>query len=126
MGILKKLKTTNKKISDSIKYASIIQKSLLPDKAKIEKYIPDSFFTWRPRDIVGGDYFLLDSVENGILLAVIDCTGHGIPGAFMTMIASSGLKRIINEERCYDPAMILKKLNYTYGGNCYVEQNWLS
>jgi len=106
------LKQTNDKISDSINYASIIQTSLLPDSAITKKFIPDSFFIWKPRDVVGGDYFLLEPVEKGFILAAIDCTGHGIPGALMTMIASSGLRRIINEEKCSDPAMILKRLNY--------------
>ncbi len=58
-----KLKRTNRKISDSLNYASIIQTSLLPDTANIKKYIPDSFFIWEPRDVVGGDYYLLEPVE---------------------------------------------------------------
>jgi len=106
------LKKTNKKISDSIEYASIIQNSILPDTDIIKQHMPNSFFIWKPRDVVGGDYFMLEPVKDGVMLATIDCTGHGIPGALMTMLASSGLRRIIIEEKCTDPAMILKKLNF--------------
>lgn len=108
----RELQQTNQKILESIEYASIIQASLLPDMETIKSHMPDSFFLWKPRDVVGGDCFILEPVEGGIILAAIDCTGHGIPGALMTMIASSGLKRIITGEKCHDPAKILKRLNY--------------
>ena len=101
----------NKHIIESIQYAKIIQSSLLPDFIKMTSYLPDNFVIWLPRDIVGGDIIFTDSVENGFVFAVMDCTGHGVPGAFMTMLASTGIKRIIVDEHCYDPAKILKRLN---------------
>ncbi len=102
----------NKRIMDSIQYAKRIQSSLLPRSSEIKKHLPDSFFIWQPRDVVGGDVYFTSFFDGGYILAVIDCTGHGVPGAFMTMLASSGLNRIINRENIHDPAEILKRLNY--------------
>ncbi|QTA80054.1 Two component system response regulator, PPM-type phosphatase domain-containing protein [Desulfonema limicola] len=102
----------NRKIMDSIQYATIIQKSMLPNLDEIRYYLPDSFFLWQPRDIVGGDIFHAEYLDDGIVIAVIDCTGHGVPGAFMTMIASSAMRRITRTEKCHDPAEILKWLNF--------------
>ena len=102
----------NKKIMESIRYAKMIQASLLPNLDNIRLHLPDSFFIWMPRDIVGGDIIFADSVDEGFIIAVIDCTGHGVPGAFMTMIASSSLRRIIKDEGCHDPGEILKRLNF--------------
>ncbi len=107
----KTAEAVNKKIIDSIQYAKMIQTSLLPNPENIRTYLPDSFFIWMPRDIVGGDILFAESVDKGFILAVIDCTGHGVPGAFMTMIASSALRRIVKDECCYRPAEILKRLN---------------
>lgn len=102
----------NKKIMESIRYAEMIQRSLLPSPEEVAAYLPDSFTIWKPRDVVGGDIVFSDFFEDEILHAVIDCTGHGVPGAFMTMIASSGIRKIIKDEGCRDPAEILKQLNF--------------
>ncbi|MDM8524070.1 PAS domain S-box protein [Desulfococcaceae bacterium HSG8] len=114
---LKKIEEANRKIMDSIRYAKVIQTSLLPNLDGTNIYMPDSFVIWMPRDVVGGDIFFKDAFtqadgSKAFVLAVVDCTGHGVPGAFMTMIASSGLRRIIKDEKCYNPAKILKKLNF--------------
>ena len=106
-----KAETVNKVITDSIQYAKIIQTSLLPNLADVKTHLPNSFLLWLPRDIVGGDIIYMDSFDEGFLLAVIDCTGHGVPGAFMTMVASTSLRRITRDEKCYEPAEILKRLN---------------
>jgi len=90
----------------------MIQQALLPDPEFVKKHLPDSFILWNPRDLVGGDIFFAEFLPTGFIIAVIDCTGHGIPGAFMTMIASSGIRRIIEGEGCHDPAKILKRLNF--------------
>jgi len=105
------VKAVNKNITESIQYAKIIQKSLLPNPENISSFLPDSFFIWNPRDIVGGDFIFMDCLEDGIILAVIDCTGHGVPGAFMTIIASFGLRKIIREG-WHDPAQILRRLSF--------------
>jgi PAS domain S-box-containing protein len=105
------IEAINEKIMESIRYAKMIQSSLLPDQKLIEKLIPKSFFLYQPKDIVGGDIYFVEEIDGGFILAVIDCTGHGVPGAFMTMIACSALKRIVTNENISDPAVILQKLN---------------
>ncbi|MEO5362239.1 MAG: SpoIIE family protein phosphatase [Magnetococcus sp. DMHC-8] len=101
----------NKKIQDSIQYAQRIQSSLLPDWTPLQALLPDSFVLWEPRDVVGGDIYFADVQHDTILLALLDCTGHGVPGAFMTMIAASGLQRIVRDEQVRQPAAILQALN---------------
>jgi PAS domain S-box-containing protein len=103
----------NKAIMESIQYAKLIQSSLLPNLEQIKTYLPNSFFLWMPRDIVGGDMFYTEAFEDGFIVAVMDCTGHGVPGAFMTMIATTSLKRIIKDEGCHEPSEILKRLNFS-------------
>ncbi|MDM8551479.1 SpoIIE family protein phosphatase [Desulfobacterales bacterium HSG2] len=109
---LEVVEETNEKITDSIRYAKMIQRSLLPNPGSIKSFLPDSFFIWKPRDIVGGDFIFTDSFKEGFVIAVIDCTGHGVPGAFITMIATFGLRKITRDEGCHDPAEILKRLNF--------------
>lgn len=109
---LEEVNSANQYIMSSIRYSSLIQRSLLPDPDQIKETIPNSFFIWEPRSIIGGDIYYAETWGNNFVIAVIDCTGHGIPGAFMTMIASSGLRRIVNEEANTHPTEILKKLNY--------------
>jgi serine phosphatase RsbU (regulator of sigma subunit) len=89
----------------------MIQQSLLPDPSIATRFLPQSFFIWTPRDIVGGDMYHFDKVGDNLILSIMDCTGHGVPGAFMTMIASSGLRRIISEEKKFDPGRMLNKLS---------------
>jgi len=109
---LGKVEEANNNIMASIRYAKRIQESLLPNMDKIRKHLPDSFFLWMPKDLVGGDIFYADVFENSMIISVMDCTGHGVPGAFMTMIASSSVKRIIEDKGCRNPAEILKQLNF--------------
>jgi len=104
-------KGINEKIMDSIRYASMIQTSLLPDTTIIQKWVKDSFILWVPKDIVGGDIYYIAPMNEGFLIAVIDCTGHGVPGALMTMLATSALNRIVIDDNCYDPSKILSCLN---------------
>lgn len=106
-----KARADNKKIRDSLRYAKLIQESILPDVSLHASVIPDSFYIWMPKDIVGGDIFFIEKAVSGLIIAVIDCTGHGVPAAFMTMIACAGIKRIIKDEGCYRPHKILKRLN---------------
>ncbi len=109
---LTEVEKANKKVMDSIEYARMIQASLLPNMKEIKEHLPNSFFIWEPRDIVGGDIYHVDFFEESFIISLMDCTGHGVPGALMTMIASSGLRRIIRDEQQRDPAEILKRLNF--------------
>ncbi|MCP4108891.1 MAG: response regulator [Desulfobacteraceae bacterium] len=112
----KAAETANRKITDSIYYAKMIQKSLLPNSDNIKNLLSESFSIMMPRDIVGGDFIYADYYENSetlsFIVGVIDCTGHGVPGAFMTIIAFFGLKKIIKDEGITDPAQILSRLNF--------------
>jgi len=110
---LEAVEERNKMMMESIQYAKIIQSSLLPNLDQIKTSLPTSFFRWMPKDVVGGDMLYAEPLDDGFIVAVIDCTGHGVPGAFMTMIASTNLKRIIREETCHNPAEILKLLNFS-------------
>ncbi|MDM8549196.1 SpoIIE family protein phosphatase [Desulfobacterales bacterium HSG2] len=109
---LKKVEEANRHITDSIQYARMIQRSLLPNPENIRTFLPNSFFIWMPKDIVGGDFIFTDYVQGGFIIAVIDCTGHGVPGAFMTLIATFGMRKIIKDEGWNDPAQILKRLSF--------------
>jgi len=106
------LNETLETVTKSIKYAQRIQYSLLPNLAQVKTYLPNSFFLWKPRDIVGGDIFYVEPLEDGILIAVVDCTGHGVPGALMTMVVVTNLKRIVSGGKYYNPADIIKRLNF--------------
>ncbi|MDM8516142.1 response regulator [Desulfobacterales bacterium HSG16] len=104
-------KARERDILESIRYAKMIQSSLFPNPEQTTKLLPNSFFIWIPRDIISGDIYFVDFFKDGFIVAVIDCTGHGVPGGFMTMIASSGLRRIIHGEGGRNPSDILKRLN---------------
>jgi PAS domain S-box-containing protein len=106
----------NKDITDSINYAVRIQHALLPGKKKFLSLLPDSFLFFRPRDIVSGDFYFVESIRmnDGTILtgfAVGDCTGHGVPGAFMSMIATSFLKQSLSESSVNSPADALDFLS---------------
>jgi len=98
-------------ISDSIRYASRIQRALLPPEHFLTESLADHFIIWEPRDEVGGDMYWYRQCENGFLILLADCTGHGVPGAFMTMIASGALDRAMREHPDGDPAAVLHVMN---------------
>ncbi len=108
---LRHVETANQKIMESIEYAKLIQHALLPNWQEFQARFPQSFLLWQPRDVVGGDIFFAEFTGERCVLAVLDCTGHGVPGAFMTMIASSTMSRIVRDERCCNPAEALQRLN---------------
>lgn len=114
-AILKELNTEierkNQQILDSIKYASHIQEAILPFEQNLQTDFPDSFVFYKPRDIVSGDFYWHSRFENKVFIAAIDCTGHGVPGAFMSMIGNTLLNEIVNEQRVHKPASVLKQLN---------------
>ncbi|MBI4647512.1 MAG: tetratricopeptide repeat protein [Bacteroidia bacterium] len=105
------LNIKNIQIVDSINYAKLIQDTILPTKKNTEILLPDSFIFFRPRDIVSGDFYWIYEKQEFIYFAVVDCTGHGIPGAFMSMIGYTLLTEIMLSETAISPAEILDKLN---------------
>jgi len=108
---LRHVEAANQKIMESIEYAKLIQHALLPNWEEFQARFPHSFLLWQPRDVVGGDMFFAELSKDRCLIAALDCTGHGVPGAFMTMIASSTLSRIVRDEQCCNPAAVLQRLN---------------
>jgi len=105
-----------RKINDSIRYASLIQNALIPEKGEISKFFNDIFTLWQPKDVVGGDIFFFHPLdEDRIILMVIDCTGHGVPGAFVTMLVKAVERQIINtihrSNEEVSPAKILSIFN---------------
>ena len=104
------LSEINKEVQDSIEYASTIQRSFLTKPDTIRERIRDSFVIWEPRDQVGGDLYIYEETVEGILFGVVDCTGHSVPGGFMTMLAGSLLKNLTNK-LSNNPAKILSELN---------------
>jgi serine phosphatase RsbU (regulator of sigma subunit) len=114
--INQKIEKQNEDIKSSIHYALTIQQALLPTKEEMESLF-DYFVLYRPRDIVSGDYYWMSKLaaEDGetekMFVAVGDCTGHGVPGAFLSMIGIKMLNSIVSEQKQYDPAIILEMLN---------------
>ncbi len=104
----------NKKITDSIRYAMRIQETLLPQKEEISKTFPEHFIIYKPKDIVSGDFYWYKRIQNSdfniAIIAVADCTGHGIPGAFMSMLGIAFLNDITLKKNTYTTADILNKL----------------
>jgi serine phosphatase RsbU (regulator of sigma subunit) len=107
----KELNEKNAKIQDSIEYAKMIQQTILPDDSEISMTLDDYFIIWKPRDIVGGDLYWMRKFDDGFTIVVGDCTGHGVPGALMTMAVNSILDRVVDDLCHDDPALILKELN---------------
>lgn len=100
----------NKKINSSIQYAQNIQRAILPVKNQIENLF-ESFIIYRPKDIVSGDFYWFAQLNDKAFLAAVDCTGHGVPGAFMSMIGNSLLNEIVLEKKITVPSKILSLLN---------------
>lgn len=105
------LKESNQKVNDSIEYAKRLQESILPCEDDLTRVFKNNFVIWRPRDTVGGDFFWLREIDDEIVLAVGDCTGHGVPGAFMTMTVNAILHNIVTTVNKDDPSIILKELH---------------
>lgn len=105
----------NKAIMSSINYAKRMQQTILPNKKNIEQYLPESFVLYMPRDVVSGDFYFFSVVKEKdkelIILAAVDCTGHGVPGAFTSMLGNSILDNIVNQRKITDPGEILNQLH---------------
>lgn len=98
-------------IEQSIDYATKIQQALLPSSNLFKEVVPSSFVFLKPKDNVSGDFFWFHEVENGYIAAAADCTGHGVPGAFMSIIFSNFLDKVVVDEGVRDPAEILESIS---------------
>ncbi|WP_299455756.1 PAS domain S-box protein [uncultured Microscilla sp.] len=105
------IQNKNKKITESINYAKRIQEAILPDTRYIQQYLEESFIMYRPRDVVSGDFPWFLEKNGDIYLAAVDCTGHGVPGALISLIGYFLLNNIVKEEGGGSPAEILDLLD---------------
>tara|TARA_B100000809_G_scaffold266595_1_gene330123 strand:+ start:2112 stop:4220 length:2109 start_codon:yes stop_codon:yes gene_type:complete len=100
----------NKDITDSINYAQRIQDAILPDLTVINKAYK-TFVYYKPKDVIGGDFYWVKELGDKMFFAVVDCTGHGVPGALMSMVGYNSLNKIVEDLKIVDPAKILDELN---------------
>ncbi|MBN2895833.1 MAG: transporter substrate-binding domain-containing protein [Campylobacterales bacterium] len=113
----KELEEAHRATKDSIEYASLIQHALIPDATLMQAHYADHFVIWKPRDTVGGDIYLFEALRNEheSLLMVIDCTGHGVPGAFVTMLVKAierqMTSRLLHSDEAVSPAILLQIFN---------------
>jgi len=105
------IKIKNENITDSINYAQRIQEAILPDINNIQNSFKDSFIFFQPRDIVSGDFYWFKESQDVVLIATVDCTGHGVPGAFMSMIGNDMLSELIEVRRLTNLADILTEMD---------------
>ncbi|MDQ3110612.1 MAG: tetratricopeptide repeat protein, partial [Bacteroidota bacterium] len=101
-----------KSITDSINYAKKIQDSILPPEHQIKRVLPNSFILYEPKDVVSGDFYWLDSRDNFSIFAAVDCTGHGVPGALMSVVGFNLLNQAVNEMGLTKPSDIIHHLDY--------------
>ncbi|HZK56694.1 MAG TPA: PhnD/SsuA/transferrin family substrate-binding protein [Clostridia bacterium] len=105
------LEKANNLLTESMQYARIIQESLLPNQRVLDGVVADFAVLWEPLNIIGGDYYWMEQVDGKALIFVADCTGHGIPGAMVTMVLSASLDFILHEEGLTDPEQILMEID---------------
>lgn len=109
-GTLSDLSSAQHQIRESLDYASLIQTSFLSGQELLTDWLPEHFLVWEQRDKVGGDFYWFKPWDNGLFIGIIDCTGHGVPGAFMTLIVQSLLDRAV-EDCSGSPARVLGRMN---------------
>lgn len=105
------LAKTHKSLTDSINYAKRIQEGMLFSEESVKKLLPESFIYYRPKDIVSGDFYYFYARDNKLVVASVDCTGHGVPGAFMSIIGYDLLRNIVEMQGTDCPATILDMMN---------------
>lgn len=105
----KEIEDQKKEIIDSINYAKRIQEAILPSPALVDRLLPDSFILYKPKDIVAGDFYWVEEKDDLVIFAAADCTGHGVPGAMVSVVCDNALNKSINEHNLTDPGKILDK-----------------
>jgi len=100
----------NKDILDSINYAKRLQDAILPPLSLIREFFPESFVLYKPKDIVAGDFYWMEHTGDSVLIAAADCTGHGVPGALVSVVCSNALNRTVKEFHITEPGKILDKV----------------
>jgi serine phosphatase RsbU (regulator of sigma subunit) len=105
------LKHKEQEITDSIKYALRIQLSIIPTQQRVRSLLPKSMVFYKPKDIVSGDFYWVESIEDEVLFSAVDCTGHGVPGAMMSVIGLKSLSQAVQDKCLSVPADILQYLD---------------
>ncbi|MBB3697188.1 SpoIIE family protein phosphatase [Flammeovirga yaeyamensis] len=105
------ISTKNELITQSLNYAKTIQETILPIDDQMESSFTDHFVYYRPKDIVSGDFYWMAKEENKTIIACVDCTGHGVPGALMSMVGNAVLNQIVKEKKIFSPKVILEELD---------------
>ncbi|SDN51769.1 biofilm regulation protein phosphatase SiaA [Pseudomonas jinjuensis] len=118
----REMAAAQKKIGDSIDYASLIQRAILPDRQLQTSLGEHHFVLWKPRDVVGGDFYIYREGPGDSLIGVVDCAGHGVPGALMTMLALAAIDHAIDTVQSHDPAAILRETDHVMRGMLSQEQ----
>ncbi len=108
------LSSRNKNIEDSLKYAQRIQYAMFTSELEIKKMFPESFIFQKPKDIVSGDFYWARKKSNKVFLAAVDCTGHGVPGAFMSLIGLEFFRQIIDTQGVTKPSQVLNEINRNF------------
>jgi len=108
------LQTRTKSIEDSLKYAERIQRAMFTTPRQMETLFPESFIYQKPKDIVSGDFYWARKINGKVLFSVADCTGHGVPGAFMSMIGLEFFRQIVVGKEIHEPAKILEEMNHHF------------
>lgn len=106
----KEVEQKNKEITDSINYAKRLQDAILPPRSAWNSIFPESFIYYHPKDIVAGDFYFLEQVDDYVVFAAADCTGHGVPGAMVSMVCSNALSRAVKEFKITEAGKILDKV----------------
>ena len=107
----KELEVLYKHVTDSIKYAKRIQEAILPPDNFVKQLLPQSFVLYKPKDIVSGDFYWIEEKNGKVMFAAVDCTGHGVPGAFMSIVGYNILKQAVTNNNLTAPSLILDLLN---------------
>jgi serine phosphatase RsbU (regulator of sigma subunit)/HAMP domain-containing protein len=107
----KELEILFKQVTDSIHYAKRIQEAILPPNNLVKQILPESFVLYKPKDIVSGDFYWIDKKDDWCYFAAVDCTGHGVPGAFMSIVGYNLLKDILKNTDSIKPSVIMDKMN---------------
>ncbi|MCS7084600.1 MAG: response regulator [Bacteroidia bacterium] len=109
--LTRELAKERRAVMDSIQYARRIQRAMLPKEEQIQARLPESFVLFRPKSIVSGDFFCFFDLDPWAILVFADCTGHGVPGALMSVVGMASLQKIVQERGVHDPPAILEELD---------------
>ncbi|MCP4217131.1 MAG: SpoIIE family protein phosphatase, partial [bacterium] len=115
------IEVKNRNIISSIEYAGRIQQAMLPGHERIRDLLADCFILFKPRDIVSGDFYWFYRKAHLLFIAVVDCTGHGVPGALLSMIGKIKLDEIVAEGTIHDPVSLLENLHTRVRGELHQE-----